>query len=247
MALPWMHVINLDRSADRLARFTEVNSHLTEITRYSAVDGTALDRTELERTGHITADLRYGNGTVACALSHIRLWGRSVQENRPLTIFEDDAVTCFQFEKKAVSMLQLLPPDWDFIAWGCNFYPSFVWVDVGISKARLHPYGPKRHNDGNNIRSFQVEELPTAPVRLLHSFGLFAYSISPRGARAAIACCRPLRNRLIEFPDAGVRTWNIGVDIALCALYPSIKAFMCLAPLAIHHPNMGSIRTATDG
>ena len=39
-----------------------------------------------------------------------------------------------------------------------------------------------------------------APMKLLHSFSLQGYSISAKGARAALKYCVPLRNRMIRFP-----------------------------------------------
>ena len=82
-------------------------------------------------------------------------------------------------------------------------------------------------------RDFQAEELFPAPLRLLHSFGLQGYSISAKGARAALKYCLPLRNRSIEFPDAEVTTRDRGIDVALCGLYPTLKAYVCVPQLLV--------------
>ena len=85
-----------------------------------------------------------------------------------------------------------------------------------------------------------------APIRLLHSFGTFAYSVSPSGAKAAIEYCLPLRNRLITFADAGVCTPDEGVDISLCGLYPSIRAYLALPFIAMVQDHGSSDRLQND-
>jgi GR25 family glycosyltransferase involved in LPS biosynthesis len=236
-------LLNLDRSPDRLSRFRERNSHLMGmVQRVSATDGTALDRDELLRSGYILDDLTYNAGALGCAMSHIRLWERVIAENRNITIFEDDVVTSSCFFETSNRITNALPADWDIIQWGYLFNPLFVWVDLGISKARLHCYGPKL----NSLAEF--EDIPTVPtaLRLLHCFGTAAYSISPSGARAALEYCLPLRHRYITFPDAGVTTIDEGIDCALCGIYPRMKAYLSLPQLAAAFDDGLSDRKATD-
>jgi len=231
--LPPAYLINLDRSADRLARFHERNKHLANVTRIAAVDGGGASRADLESAGYISHDLAYKPGVLGCALSHIKLWEKAAAEDCAITVFEDDAALSYQFERCTEQVLSTLPTDWDFIVWGNNFPPAFIWLDLGISKARLMPYGGKQWLTAEGIAEFQRKEFSGGAVRLLHVFGTNAYSISAAGARRALDYCRPLRNRMITFPEAGVRTPDQGIDSALCGLYPSIKAFICLPPLAI--------------
>jgi hypothetical protein len=54
-----VHVINLDRSPERLAEFRSVNRHLAGLSRAVAFDGSKLDLAELERQGLIRADIRH--------------------------------------------------------------------------------------------------------------------------------------------------------------------------------------------
>jgi GR25 family glycosyltransferase involved in LPS biosynthesis len=231
---PPIHLINLDRSTERLRRFRERNGHLTGVIRVPAVDGSTLVRVDLENSGYITGDLPYyGAGSLGCALSHMRLWETAVTQDQPITIFEDAVAVSYQFEKAAADILANLPTDWDIVLWGCSLNPLYAWVDLGISKTRLSGYGPKRYGGADGIQKFQNEEFHGGPVRLLHAFGAFGYSISASGARAALKYCRPLRNRMILFPQADVRTPDQGIDVALCGLYPSVRAFICFPPLII--------------
>ena len=138
--LPPNYVISLDRSAGRLRHFRERNSHIEAI-RISAVDGSSLDRSALEKSGVIAADLPYEAGSLGCALSHMGMWEMALAQNRAVTILEDDAVVSHQFEKEASEILGTLPADWDFIMWGSNLPPAFAWVDIGLCKVKLHDYG----------------------------------------------------------------------------------------------------------
>ena len=218
-------VINLDGSADRMSRFNEVNAHLGTIVRFSAVDGAKIDRVALEREGVISRDLIYGPGSLGCALSHIALWRTALERQRSITIFEDDAVTVADFAEQATRIIHSLGDQWDFILWGCHLNPGFAWIDLGVTRTRLEFYGARRRN-GLEIGA------AAAPIKLLHAFGAFAYSVSPSGARAAIEYCLPLRHRFITFPDAGVVVRDITQDVALCGLYPSIKAYLALPLIA---------------
>jgi len=209
-----------------MRRFKEANAHLGDIRRFSAIDGAEIDRVTLEREGVISRDLKYGPGTLGCALSHVALWRATLERGRSITIFEDDAVTAEDFAEQAARIIDSLGDQWDFVLWGCYLNPSFAWIDLGATRARLHIYGVRRRN--------RLEiGAAVAPIKLLHAFGAFAYSLSPSGAKAAIEYCLPLRHRLITFPDAGVTITDRAQDNALCGLYPSIKAYLVLPCIAI--------------
>lgn len=244
--LPPIHVINLDRSFERLKRFLKLNSHLTDVVRVPAVDGSTLDREALIQSGYINRDLPYSPGALGCALSHLKLWEMAAFEDRSITILEDDAVVSYQFENRARGVLSIIRGDWDIVQWGHVFNPLYLWVDHGVSKARLNGYGMKKYQGMQEQQQFQVEDVLSVPLKLLHSFGTQGYSISAKGARSALEYCLPLRNRIIEFPDAGVRTQDEGIDVALCGLYPTLNAFVCIPPLVIHDETQMSDRKAVE-
>jgi GR25 family glycosyltransferase involved in LPS biosynthesis/glycosyltransferase involved in cell wall biosynthesis len=246
--VPPIHLINLDRSTDRLRRFKELNGHLENVHRVSATDGSTLDRESLIESEYINRDLPYMAGTLGCAMSHVRLWEKAVESASSMTIFEDDIVVSRHFPATARQVLSALPPDWDIIHWGALLNPLFVWVDLGSSRVKLVHYGLKKYNGKLGMRLFQSEKVAAVPLRLLHSFGMQGYSISPKGARAALEFCLPLRNRFIDFPDAEVTVDDTGIDVALCGLYPSIKAYICTPQLVMHYDEdeRGSNRIAID-
>lgn len=230
---PQIHVINLDRSVHRFERFKQRNAHLGEFVRVSAVDGSTLDRELLVRSGEISSDLPYGAGALGCALSHIGIWRKAASENRSVTVFEDDVVAALGFYPSAKRILDLLPDDWDLILWGYVLGPLYVWIDMGVVKVRMESFGPMRYQDPGGWAEFQAEDFNSVPLRLRHAFGTQGYSISPKGARAALEFCLPLKNQMITFPEAGVTTPDEGIDCALCALYPNTKSYLAAPQLLL--------------
>lgn len=249
-ALARMYVINLERSVDRLRRFLTLNLHLANhVARVTAVDGTRIDREALIGSGLITADLPYGSGTLGCALSHISLWQRAVRKYRPITVFEDDVVVHPRFLELAGQVLAALPDDWDFVQWGCPINAAnnlAAWVDLGRTTARIDSTGAVRWRDAAGYAAFQAQPLrAAAPIRLLHAFGLFAYSLSPKGAHLACNHCLPLRSRDITL-DGRWSMRDDGIDVTMCGLYPNIKAFLAFPQLAIPCVDDPSERQGAD-
>jgi glycosyl transferase, family 25 len=60
-----IHLVNLDRSTDRLATFRAVNSHvMPHITRFPAIDGKTVTRATGVEQGIIAPDLGYKDGAL---------------------------------------------------------------------------------------------------------------------------------------------------------------------------------------
>ncbi|MGH7119445.1 MAG: glycosyltransferase family 25 protein, partial [Acetobacteraceae bacterium] len=114
-------LINLDRNPDRLAKFHRVNRHLTNVSRFSAIDGRTIDRRKLVERGIFGENVKYTDGAVGNALSHLRLWNRATGLREPITVAEDDAIFHRGFEQLAPDVIAQLPPDWHIIFWGWNF------------------------------------------------------------------------------------------------------------------------------
>jgi len=242
-----MIVINLDRDSERFKTFLARNGHIGNFIRHSATDGHALDRAALQRTGYISENLSYGNGTLACALSHIHLWERVAATNTPMTIFEDDAVLSNRFQQLSCNIIEKLPTNWDIIHWGNSIRPSFVWVDLAQTASRIEPYGPSR--DTNRDAFFDVfQKLPFVPgaLRLLHAFGKPGYSLSPEGAKKMLRHCLPLTDRWVTFEHARVKVENTASDIILCDWYPKAQAYTCVPPIVMQDQRTPSTRLATD-
>lgn len=234
-----VQVINLDRSAGRLAEFTRVNAHLADAVRFPAVDGKRLDLATLARHGLVSADIasNYTMEAVGCALSHAALWESAIAEPQPTTICEDDAILKHRFDHHAAEVMRTLPADWDLILWGFNFDLFLIFEMLpGVSHC-LAQFEQERMRAA--AAAFQEQSADSRAFRLSWAFGIPCYTVSPAGARA-------LRNRLVPFRPMtlpcpqGIRAAPnmpyyrvLGVDGAMNSVYRELNAFVCVPPLAI--------------
>jgi glycosyl transferase, family 25 len=226
-----IHLINLDRSIDRLVEFQKRNSHLRDVIRFAAVDGQTLDKEKQMREGVLTSDCRYSRGALGSAISHITLWRMAVDGQCTMTIAEDDAIFSTKFEGCAGKVLALLPTNWDVIFWGWNFdAPLQIEMLPDVSGAILRCDQERLRR---NIDQFSALETGPVFVRVLHTWGLMCYTISPKGAQALLDVCLPLRSTLIEIPGLGGRFEPKTLDATLNAGYPSLKSFVCVPPLVV--------------
>src|SRR5262245_54110856 len=110
-------VINLDRSADRLARVSRECAQAGVVfARFPAVAGTALpDHLKpyfCDASGNIVSPLTPGE--IGCYASHLALWRRIVHENLPAALIcEDDAIVPGDIKAIVAEILSVLPHDWD--------------------------------------------------------------------------------------------------------------------------------------
>ena len=105
-----------------------------------------------------------------------------------------------------------------------------VWIEAlpGVTRAEVDFYlSPLRQN----IDKFHELRTASTLFKLGHLFGTVCYSVSPRGARALLDFCLPLRPCLIDFHGFGVRIENEGVDCIMNGAYSALQAFVCLPPL----------------
>jgi glycosyl transferase, family 25 len=227
-----VHLINLDRHADRLREFASVNAHLPEVIRFPAIDGRSLDLSALVRGGIIKPGVldTYTAARLGGALSHLALWDKAIETGEALTVCEDDAILHPDFTARAGRLLRQLPPDWDLILWGWNFNAALDFELLpGVSPCLVL-------FEQTSLRSAasRFQQLPIAPqpFRVRQALGLPCYSISPKGARALREFCVPIRPMQLRLPG-GRRLRNVGIDCMMAGLYPNIMAFVSFPPLAI--------------
>lgn len=225
-----VHVINLDRSVDRLERFRKTNDHLRSIRRFPGTDGRLVDRDRLVRDNIISPDLDYAAGSLGCAVSHVALWKEAVRRSEAITVAEDDAIFSRHFEPHMHSLLANIR-DWDFILWSASLR-CYAWLDAlpGGTGARLEFFSGEVMT---HVQDFQEAETEPVLLRAHHLLGLVCYSVSPNGARALLDWCLPIRPMIIDFAGFGLRLNNAGIDCIMNGVMPSLKAYVCLPPLAI--------------
>lgn len=232
-------LINLDRTPERLADFYRVNSHLKDVSRFSAVDGRTIDRKKLVERGIFGEGVRYTDGAIGNALSHLRLWNRARELREPITVAEDDSIFHSAFESMAPEVIRELPSDWHIIFWGWNFdacvifdlLPGLSMISSCLTAGTI----PSRRD------AFQNMPLRPTPYRLLCSFGIPCYSVSPAGAEILTSLVVPIRHFTISIPGVG-EVHNSSIDIALIGICKKINAYVSFPPLILT-PNDRSIST----
>ncbi|WP_461357404.1 glycosyltransferase family 25 protein [Bradyrhizobium sp. USDA 4454] len=238
-----IHVINLDQSTARWDKFKSRNARLGNFERVSAIDGSKLDRSQLEREGLIAPRLEYSAGALGCALSHIHLWRKAASQDQPLTIFEDDALSHPAFDEHRLAVLAQLPDDWDIVLWGFIYDPLFLWIDLGFSASELRFY--------NRVEPFAWSDTSAGrpiyrPHRLRHAYGTQGYSISPRGARQLLGRVLPLKKQLVPFPGTSIVDQDQGIDGAMNSAYPAMQSYVCIPPLVVQRDDGVSDRLSTE-
>lgn len=230
-----IHVLNLDRTPDRLREFLAVNDHLGDLARFPAIDGQALDVPALVDSGAIEQGVleTYTRGAIGAALSHVALWTQAIEAHEVLTICEDDAIFNRYFVDAAQSVIARLPPDWDLIAWGWNFDAQIAMDFLpGVS---ICVVGCDQDQMRASVSTFQQQVISPQPIRLLRSFGAVCYSVSPRGAEALKSLCFPIREMRVVFPGpSGLRELpNLGIDVMMSNTYSQTQSFVAFPPLVI--------------
>ncbi len=227
-----IHVINLDRSKDRLLAFEKLNGHLKpNFLRFSAVEGIDVARGQLVDRGIITADLGYGDGALGNALSHLALWDLTIKKNQASMVCEDDAIFNRGFVPAAESLVKALPSDWHVILWGWNFDSIVLFDMIPEVSPCLGIFDQDRMRMG--VDAFQSASLMPQPFRLFNAFGIVGYSVSPMGAEAMKQRCLPIRNKDVFIPGLGRAVPNRGLDIMLNDVYPRVNAYVSFPPLVI--------------
>jgi GR25 family glycosyltransferase involved in LPS biosynthesis len=234
--------INLDRSGDRLARFREMNRHLTQLSRIPAMEGSRFSRATLVERNILDSPMdSYTDGAIGCALSHLSLWERAFNDNKTMTVAEDDAIFHGQFEKLARGVIATLPAAWDIILWGWNF-DSILLFDMlpGVSPC-LGRF------DQQSLRAsvpvFRQAALVPGAYKLRRAFGTICYSISPQGAGRLHRHCVPIRPMDVFYPGLNSTLPNTGIDHMMNAAYPNLQAFVCFPPLVITENNHATSTT----
>jgi GR25 family glycosyltransferase involved in LPS biosynthesis len=226
------YVINLDRSADRLARFREINDHLGSVRRFPAIDGAAADRQSLVRDGIFEADMLdlWRVGAIGCGLSHLKLWEEVMRSGRPALICEDDAIFHARFGALSEQLIGALGSDWDVVKWGWNYNAPFGFHIPGLPTIRWIARA-ETVDMSLEVDEFRHYEVAPTIVRLRQSFGTVAYSVSPAGAQKLREFCLPIRRMKIS----GVTSTPIGnggIDVMMNGV-PEIRAFAALPPLVM--------------
>ena len=228
--LDTIQVVSLRRTTDRRERFETLNPGL-EFAFFDAIDGSSIDRAEFFSSPLAREPVPYSAGAIGCALSHLALWERAVNDQVAITIVEDDAILRQDFQARSRALIARLPVDWDLIMWGWNF-DSILSVNAmpGVSSTVIMCDQTMMRQ---SLERFRSQLLEPQALPLDKCFGTCAYSISPAGGQKFRQGCFPLRNEPVYFPALRRVRPNDGIDVAMNRLYPATRSYVAFPPLVV--------------
>lgn len=164
--------INLSERTDRLER---IQARLHEVGIYAQrFEGIKVSK------DRVPPDWTAATNCYGCALSHLSIYDKSLKTEieKPVLIFEDDAVFCDDFINNFEDCLCDLPPDWQIFYLGCNNLEPPSPITDKIAKVRkaytTHAYAikpeamrqvlnhPRSYKDAPDVvLSYLQELLPT--------------------------------------------------------------------------------------
>jgi len=235
-----LHLINLDRSPERLADFWSANGHLKSVTRFPAIDGGAVNLTDFVQAGTIREETgrRYTRHALGVALSHLALWDKAIATGEMLTICEDDAIFNHQFEALSERMIGMLPVDWDIVMWGWNFVSALLFELLPNVSPCLAVFDEQQLRQSTG--AFQAQTISARPFKLRQALGLVCYSISPKGAAALKQLCLPLRDTKVYCVAMSRELPTHAIDVAMMAHYEKLNAFVSFPPLVVTKNQRGA-------
>ena len=225
------YVISLKRSTDRKIAFDKNNSkYMGSYIYYDAIDGKTIDISQLKSAMFTKNSTNYSSGAVGCALSHLNLWKKCIEINKPILIMEDDVIVSYEFTKHLDTVMQMLPENWDILQLSYNFDSVLSFNNTSYEVCN-GVFG-KKNITSTDIETFVQSKIYPTIAKLNHSFGTSAYVINPKGARILKSKCFPLNNTIVNIPFLN----NIScftIDCMMNTVYKDISAYVCILPFVM--------------
>jgi hypothetical protein len=155
-------------------------------------------------------------GEVACALSHISLWAKCVEQDQPLVILEHDALMLAPYEQHAVFNSIAYLGSNEQVKQGWGVYPTPPHASEGPNYhfiCRAHAYGIDPAV-AKNMLAHVIKYGICAPLDIIlradifpiHQMGVFAYDIKERvpdtGELNTTILGRPIEGRKTDRNDS---------------------------------------------
>ena len=175
-------VINLDRRADRMAKFATTHPDLAQrVHRFSAFEGSGLQLTPKIARLFKPNDFKWKKPVMGCALSHLAVWMKLLNDREDIgsyLIMEDDARLSPTWKKswEKIHKHNALPADWDVVYLGGILPPN----KEAFHKSLIEPVNEYVARVKENTFFGQG-----AANRYMH-FCAYAYVLSRRGAQKII-------------------------------------------------------------
>lgn len=234
-------VITLDDKSPRYREFARANRHLP-FQAFIGIRGAGIPAGERIRSGLATPELvasgRLTDGAAGAAASHRRLWEQAAASKGGMLIMEDDVVTHEGLAEYINRNHQLLAQT-AITHFGVN--TDSVLQAVNPQGLVLTALQDPKHPSPPWIREAlsRTDAARCELWRLLKSFGLCCYFVSPHGAATLLRTIFPLSLETVSVPFVSDALPCSAVDRIINRVYPEVPAFVTV-PFLAYTPNTDS-------
>ena len=219
-------VISLKDSYRRI-EYDKLNKNIINYKYFDAINGNTIKiNSDIIKQNVIG----YSKGQIGSAMSHLSLWEKCIELNKPIIIMEDDAFVSNDFNKHLDMVTKMLPDNWHILqlSYNCDSILSFS----NTTFENTISFFTQKKFDDDDILEFQKSQIHPTIAKLNMSFGTGCYAITPYGAKILKQKCFPLDNRIINIPLVGeVKAYTI--DCIMNDFYREINAYICPIPFVM--------------
>lgn len=231
MSRPDQFFISLKTSPERTQSFLNFNNHVPGVHLFYGVNGK-----ELLSKGNLSKDLvddtcLWPDSSIGSGLSHTLLWLKAIHLNKPVTIFENDAFLCANFQQEHQRILKTLPPDWDIILWGYNADTTLQFKIVPGLRESTSQFDQSKIR--KVISNFHKVNIESSAFPLEETLGICSYTISPKGAKRFLNYCLPFRTYKRFHKGLKRQLDCVAVDDLMNDVYPNSKSYVAFPPLCL--------------
>lgn len=171
-------------------------------------------------------------GSICCGLAHYQVFQECIELDKPVTIFEDDAILVSDFDAKSKILMEQIGTEWDIIQWGFN-WDSFLYIRFPEKKGPVFKVHLQAEKDKFSIEDFKNTGEQSTLFPLVSTFGMHAYTISPKGAKKFLEFYPRITDIYVNNVDLlGQGYWALSLDMVLNAFYDTRDCFIALPPLS---------------
>jgi len=219
-------VISL-KNSNRRIEFDKLNKNIINYKYFDAINGNTI-----KINSNIIKEntLFYSKGQIGSAMSHLSLWEKCIELDKPIIIMEDDAFVSYDFNKHLDTVTKMLPNNWHILQFCYNCDSILSFSNTNFENA-ISVFTNRKFDD-KDIIEFQKSQIYPTIAKLNMSFGTGCYAITPHGAKILKNQCFPLDNRIIFIPTVGkIKAYTL--DCIMNDIYKKINAYVCPIPFVM--------------
>ena len=175
-----VYVMNLKRRFDRLIKFFENNKdELFSVNIFEGFDGKTMKPSHKIQKAFKTGDYHYRRGIVGCAMTHIAIWKRLLNEpsHSYAIVLEDDAKLSKNFRQKIIYLLEKYENQFEIMFLHYNPYPhsnkAELYIQTGLPTAeRWSVERSMRENMGSGAGYIITKDGARNMLKFIEKYGI---------------------------------------------------------------------------